>query len=85
MKRIKNWIGSGISLILMGSMASLMAQSELKTSFNLGGGGEYNIFKSPESLYSNIAGEYWGEDSLTISDMMAENQIPIGRYSELHQ
>jgi len=78
MKNLNSWIVSGISLILLFVMVPLSAQSEFKSSFNLGGGGEYNIFKSPGSLYSNLAGEYWGKDSLIISDMMADMGYDLG-------
>jgi hypothetical protein len=52
-------------------------QAELKTDFYLGGGGEYNIFKSPETLYSNVAEEYWDRDSLIISDFLIDAEYDI--------
>jgi len=52
-------------------------QSELKADFLLGSGGEYNIFKSPERLYSNTAGEYWDKDSLIISDLLFDMEYDV--------
>jgi hypothetical protein len=72
MKTCKKGTLIGMLVILLGGLTHLNAQSELEARFELGGGGEYNIFKSPESLYSNVTGEYWGLDSLIISDFMAD-------------
>ncbi len=63
---------SGICCLLLTGVTQVAAQSELKTSFNLAGGGEYNIFKSPDALYNNLVSEYWDPDSLIISDMMID-------------
>ncbi len=52
-------------------------QSELKGDFLLGSGGEYNIFKSPEKLFSNQAGEYWDRDSLIVSDLLIDVEYDI--------
>lgn len=66
------WMGTGIACLLLARLAPALAQSELKTEFNLTGGGEYNIFKSPDVLYNNETDEYWDRDSLLISDMLAD-------------
>jgi hypothetical protein len=72
MKECRTRISLIVGILLLGGCAHLSAQSELKTRFELAGGGEYNIFKSPESLFSNVTGEYWGLDSLIISDALAD-------------
>lgn len=72
MKKGIKWIAAGISVLLPGMLTPLEAQSELQTSFTLGGGGEYNIFKSPDQLRDNLTGEYWDQDSLKLSDMMVD-------------
>ncbi|MEN8202953.1 MAG: hypothetical protein ABFS28_10185 [Bacteroidota bacterium] len=82
MRKRRNQIQGALILLLLGSITQLAAQSELKTRFELGGGGEYNIFKSPESLYSNVTGEYWGMDSLIISDVMADAAFDLGYSKE---
>lgn len=67
-----------IILIWLLGIVPIQAQSELKTSFDLAWGGEYNIFKSPESLRSGLNGDYWEVDSLIISDMMFDAGYDVG-------
>ena len=77
MKSHLKWylLGAFVSGLLGGGSA--FAQSELKTDFTLGAGGEYNIFKSPDALYSNDMGDYWDRDSLIISDLMIDAEYDI--------
>ena len=82
MKIVRSWMNFGIAGLLLSFPGLMSAQSELKMGFDLGGGGEYNIFKSPESLYSNMTGEYWGEDSLIISDIMLDMGFDLGYLKE---
>jgi hypothetical protein len=84
MKTYRNSMIGVLGILLLGGLAQLSAQSEFKTSFELAGGAEYNIFKSPESLYSKLAGEYWGQDSLIISDAMADAALDL-EYSKEKQ
>jgi len=70
--------GSLVLLIWLLGILQMQGQSELTTDFELAWGGEYNIFKSPEPLRSSLNGDYWGEDSLIISDMMVDVGYDIG-------
>lgn len=82
MKKYRYRIQGALVFLLLGSVTQVVAQSELKTRFELGGGGEYNIFKSPESLFSSATGEYWGLDSLIISDVMVDAAFDLGYRKE---
>lgn len=68
-----------LTALLLGLLAwsTASGQSELKVDFTLGGGGEYNIFKSPDVLYSNDAGSYWNADSLIITDAMIDAEYDV--------
>jgi len=78
MRKSNNRFGSLILLIMLLGILPMQGQSELTTDFELAWGGEYNIFKSPEPLRSSVNGEYWGEDSLIISDLMVDVGYDIG-------